>query len=107
MSYEGRYEWELRGLCRTEGHPSDWDDRLDNPSEDPDLAEKPSARRARHERAKAVCRRCPVRIECAANTNLDIDDGIRFGELLPELRDARRNKGRRPFTVLQIDRWSA
>lgn len=52
-----QYDWQLRALCRSMDsavffHP----DR-----------ERGEARAAREERAKAVCRRCPVIVECRAH----------------------------------------
>lgn len=45
---------------------------------------------ARHTRAMAYCRRCPVRRACAADVDVWHDDGIRAGVVLPTIHDSQR-----------------
>lgn len=81
-------------LCLIEGQPSDWDDELDN------VYESPRARKERHDRAKAVCSRCPARMWCQGRVNLWTDSGIHFGIHLEKWREEMtRDSG--------TDRWSA
>lgn len=84
-------DWLPFALCREEGHPSWWDDRLDAPDGEEESREE---RDRRHEKAKTVCRRCPVQDECAVNTDLERDEGVRFGVLLAELKTHKRHKER-------------
>jgi Transcription factor WhiB len=89
-----------RALCRHEGHPSDWDDTLD------DEFEPEAYRRQRHARAKAVCARCPVRLWCEGEVDLWRDSGIWFGLHLEAWREAQHQSRQGQF-VSDSDRWSA
>lgn len=65
------------------GHPEPlWDAPLDGEHE--------IQTTARHARALAVCRSCPIRSECAAQIDVRVDDGVRGGILLPTIRDGKR-----------------
>lgn len=57
------------------------------------VGESDAARRARHARGEAICRRCPVKLECLQAVDPCLDDGIRGGVLLSELYGARRFGG--------------
>lgn len=77
--------WGLRALCKTEGHPSDWDDDLDG------VYESKAARNERHRRAMNVCNQhCPVQLQCAQNTDAWRESGIWFGVHLETWREAQR-----------------
>lgn len=83
-----REPWRLQAACRNHPLwvPSTWDDN-------PDLGrEEPKQRKRRIEAAKAVCRGCPVRVECLRDVNWDLDEGVRGGEDLRELRRRLRKK---------------
>lgn len=85
-------EWRDHALCRN--HPSvppeTWDDTLLNAKGE--AKERNGKREARVERAKAVCDRCPVRLACLADVDLDFDEGIRGGVDLRDMKAARRRK---------------
>lgn len=95
--------WRGRALCRSEGHPSDWDDELDIPDDEP--KETRRDRRARHTRAKEVCMRCPVKLDCALDCDVHTEVGIWFGQNLGELRVAMERARRRDH--LNQGEWSA
>jgi len=59
-----------------------WDAHLDGES-DRDQS-------ARHARAVTICRRCPMRRECAAGIDPKHDDGVRGGRVLPTIPDRDR-----------------
>lgn len=92
----GRADWVRYALCRIEGEPSWWDDVLDLGE---GSRESPQAVEARHARAKEICRRCPVRGECLDDTDLNRDDGVRFGERLGDIRASTALRKRYGFTV--------
>lgn len=89
-------DWRLRALCRS--FPAQWwDDSLDG------LRETREQRQARHAQAVEVCRRCPVAAQCEADYDRSLDEGVRFGRVLPPLGPPSRvarfgsgDKGGRP-----------
>lgn len=62
-------------LCRVEGHPSWWDDELDA------VGENEAQRKERHDRAKAICARCPVRDACRERFDPERDAGVWAGDV--------------------------
>ena len=67
--------WRDRGLCAT--HPTPWLwDAVHHEHEGR------KSREHRHEAAKAICGRCPVRLECSLDVDPQHDEGIRGGRLL-------------------------
>ena len=65
------------------GHPEPlWDGAVDG--------ETPVDQDRRHARALAICRSCPVRRACAELIDVQQDDGVRAGVLLPTIRDSHR-----------------
>lgn len=99
-------QWLRRALCRYVGHPTDWDDTLD--TGDDKRREPAEDRAARHKRAKAVCARCPVQIECANSADMWTDSGIWAGISLEEWRkEQRRNPTATNYVIVDIGRRSA
>lgn len=95
--FEEDENWRTQALCRrmvAEGlaHPNWWDNRLDPGTDDQRKQEPLKAREERHEKAKAVCRQCRVQLQCRADTNLEDDEGVRFGILLEELERRPRRR---------------
>lgn len=70
--------WRVQAACVEKVNDRLWDDRVDG--------EKDVHREQRHRRAKAICARCPVRNECLADVDWDVDAGIRGGFLIAETR---------------------
>lgn len=84
--------WRERALCL--GHdlpPQTWDDTVG----DYEIGDREHAsmRAARVERAKSVCRRCPVIDDCLRDVDLKWDEGVRGGVDLRELRAALKQGG--------------
>jgi hypothetical protein len=72
--------WLEKAKCAGHGEPL-WDGFVDG--------ESAKQRAMRHERGKAVCRRCPVAMECLLAVDTRFDDGIRGGHLLPDLKSPK------------------
>jgi len=68
------------GLCS--GHPEPW---LWDGGRWLVPRETKTQREARQGKAIAVCRQCPVRVECAQAVDPDRDEGVRAGVVLPPL----------------------
>jgi hypothetical protein len=95
MRFEEDENWRTQALCRrmvVEGlaHPNWWDSRIDPGSDDERQQEKTRARQERHEKAKAICDQCRVKLQCRADTVLGEDEGVRFGVVLDDLPTGRR-----------------
>lgn len=67
------FRWPGDALCRVEGHPQWWDLEVDG--------EDKWERAERWAAAQAVCDRCPVRAECAAAFDPELDAGVWAGEV--------------------------
>lgn len=78
--------WRDRAACNNHRTlpASTWDD-----SSEGDKTGRASHREERIERAKAVCRTCPVKDPCLATVDLAFDNGVRGGVDLRQLRTAR------------------
>lgn len=77
-----RDSWRDRAACTPRFAERLWDDRLDG--------ETDAQRLERHRQAKLVCNtECPVREECANDTDWETDEGIRGGHKLPSLDSQR------------------
>jgi len=76
-----RINWRVRAVCR---------------SEDPELFYPVSSSghvyAAQVERAKAVCRRCPVRAECLSEALASPQDGVWGGTTEAERRQIRQGR---------------
>lgn len=53
--------------------------------------ETESHRDARHAKARAICWGCPVRAKCADDVDVDLDDGVRGGHILPLITTGSRS----------------
>lgn len=71
--------WRQQAACVEQVHEQLWDDKVDG--------EREEHRNERHRRAKAICRRCEVKVPCRQEVVLGVDEGIRGGEVLPPARD--------------------
>jgi hypothetical protein len=69
-------DWRLSAACRD--HPAQWWDHA------PDHREDPADRKARHDKAIAICDTCPlwVRDHCLTHGISNREDGIHAGKLL-------------------------
>lgn len=74
--------WRRDAACSLSPDPQFWDDKIDD--------EPAEYRTFRHEHAKAICRRCPVAFQCATSVDMQWDEGIRAGQLLPPKKNAAR-----------------
>jgi hypothetical protein len=84
----------FREVAAGRADPRWWDSRMDVREGDP--VESEEERTARHARARAVCRRCPLQVKrfCLADARPGVDEGVRVEMVLTEL-DAGRPGNRR------------
>jgi hypothetical protein len=82
--------WRTHALCFREvqagrADPSWWDQQPD--VRDDQVPESKEERIARHERAIAVCRQCPLQVQafCKADIKPLVDEGVRIGMVLTPL----------------------
>jgi WhiB family redox-sensing transcriptional regulator len=76
-----RINWRMRAVCRTE------DPELFHP-----VSSSGHVYAAQVERAKAVCRRCPVRAECLSEALASPQDGVWGGTTEAERRQIRQGR---------------
>ena len=79
-------KWRRDAACA--GHPEPlWDQTVHG--------EDAEEREARHHKAAAICKRCPVAFECGKSVDWTLDEGVRAGVLLPIKKQAARPKSER------------
>lgn len=72
-----------------------FDDRLERESDE--------AQEARHGKATSICRRCPVRLKCGQDIDIELDDGVRGGHVLPPLgARSKKNASHRDRELVRL-----
>lgn len=97
-------EWEAKSACRNPWVDPAWfDENLDSFGDGE--REKKEDRVERHKQAKKVCAGCPVIDKCREFTDIEYDSGIRFGELMEDLRKKNRaERERRRLNRIEEER---